>query len=46
MELRRAAAPGFLNHAGENCSPVNPAPEMNPGLRRTRIGAIFKKAHC
>jgi hypothetical protein len=30
-------------HARANCSPENSAPERNPGLKRTRIGAIFKK---
>jgi hypothetical protein len=27
----------------KTCSPGNPAPGGNPGLKRTRVGAIFKK---
>jgi hypothetical protein len=30
-------------HARANSSPWNPPPGGNPGLKRTRIGAIFKK---
>jgi hypothetical protein len=30
-------------HARANSSPWNPPPGENPGLKRTRIGAIFKK---
>jgi hypothetical protein len=31
------------NHAGANCSAVNPAPERNSGLKRTWKEDIFKK---
>jgi hypothetical protein len=33
-----------LEHARANSSPWNPAPGGNPGLKRTRIGAIFKSS--
>jgi hypothetical protein len=42
MALRRGA-PEFKNHAEATCSPGNPAPERNPGLKCTWILAVFKK---
>jgi hypothetical protein len=47
MALRRGAPLEFYNHAGANCSPGNPdpAPERNPDLKHTQIGAIYKKFH-
>jgi hypothetical protein len=42
MVLRRAAPPGFYNPSGATCSLGNPAPNRDPGLKRTQIGTIKK----
>jgi hypothetical protein len=42
-ELWRGAPQMFYKHEGANYSPGNPAPERNPGRKRTRTGAVFKK---
>jgi hypothetical protein len=41
--IRRGTPPEFWKNTGANSSSENSVPDRNHGLKRTHLGAIFKK---